>query len=327
MISTIDFKKRYPRQFKRLKEYYGGEKNIFDVNAAIQLYLRKEPPPTCEMCNIPLSICKKFRLPDAKKRCRDHINTKLVITLDALNKAQTDKYSIHSVPLKLLTRTDQIEICCKEHGVYKVNIGNFIDGMECQQCYFDSKIGISRGPHTEKSKKKISNSKIGKKINLSEEVKVKKTQKQKDSWKRRRENEEEFKKYLNLLSSRRKEHIAETGFVFPSKKDTKLEKKFEQFLVSKNIRYQKQYVLGSKKFDFFLDDMLLLVEVDGEYWHQLEQSIKNDIIKHKICVEHQIQLIRISSDNFCPEIIFESKAIQDAHTQQILFKRGINGLQ
>jgi len=69
--------------------------------------------------------------------------------------------------------------------------------------------------------------------------------------------------------------------------------------------------------------MLLLVEVDGEYWHRKESSIKNDIVKHQICVEEDIRLIRISSDNWCPEIIFESKEIQNKHTKHILNKRGI----
>ena len=70
--------------------------------------------------------------------------------------------------------------------------------------------------------------------------------------------------------------------------------------------------------------MKLLVEVDGEFWHRFPSSIKNDIEKHRVCVANNIQLVRISSENYCPNIIFENANVQNIHTTQILLKRGIN---
>lgn len=71
--------------------------------------------------------------------------------------------------------------------------------------------------------------------------------------------------------------------------------------------------------------MQLLVEVDGEYWHRFESSKKNDAEKQRISENQRITLLRISSDDFRPELIFQSRAVQIQHTRSILLNRGIDG--
>jgi very-short-patch-repair endonuclease len=322
MLSVIEFKKRYPRQFKYLINLYGGRTNIFDVSAAIQMYLRNEPPPQCEVCNKSLTVTKKFREPGAALRCSKHINTNNIISRDDLISATN---AITFLPEKALTKSDQIEITCNEHGPYRVNLGNFLIGMRCQKCYHDSRKGKPGIVHSDATKRKMSKSKLGKKIKLSEETKKEKTQKQKTSWEKRKSDKDNYEKYISVLSAARKKYIKDHGYCFPNKEKTGLELKFENYLISKNIKFVSQYILEGKKFDFYLVEMKLIVEIDGEYWHRQKSSIKNDIEKHKICEKNQIDIVRISSDNYLPDIIFESLEKRHDHNKQILLKRGING--
>lgn len=325
-ISVTDFKKKYPRQYFWLINYYGGKKNVFDISAAISLYLRKMPPPTCSVCKIPLSITKKFRNSVENPRCKYHVNSNNIISLEQLKQASEEfSYDLVFVPNKLLSKTDQIEVACSKHGTYKVNIGNFLKGMECQKCYHESRVGKPRAPHSEETRKILSSKKQGTKVNYTIESKKLKRQNQKIAWKKRKDNAEEYQLYLKNLSEKRKKYIKDHGFQFPNKEQTGLEKRFENFLIEANIKYKTQYLLGNKKFDFYLEDMSLLVEIDGEYWHNFPSSIKNDAEKHEISLRHNIQLVRISSDNFNPEIIFDNHEIQNQQNKQILQKRGIDG--
>lgn len=323
MISTLAFKKKYPRLYKKIIKFYGRD-NIHDVQAAIQMYLRGDALPKCDICGTTVLITKKFREPVSKVRCYSHINTDNIISLADIMKLENDHYKIDYLPDKFLTPTDQIRVKCKHHGIYTVNLGNFINGMKCQLCYHESRIGSQRGAHSEETKLRLSIAKTGKTLNFTAEAKKKKSDNQKLSWARRREDTLTYNLYLENLSNRRKEYLENNDFVFPKKEKTKLELAFENFLNTNGITFTTQYILGGKKFDFYIPDMLLLVEVDGEYWHRLPSSIKNDIEKHKICKDHNIQLVRISSDNFIPEIIFENFEIQNEHTEQILRKRGIS---
>lgn len=324
MISVFYFKQKYPRQYKKLINRYGGRKNIFDVQAAINMYIRGDAPPTCGICGVLLTITKKFRTPCINLRCSKHSNTNKIISKEDLFNFKNAEYEIVHLPDKVLTRTDKIKVNCKKHGIYTVNLGNFIDGKKCQKCYHESMKGSTRAPHTEQTKKHLSLIKTGIPVNLSEKSKIKKTLKQKQAWERRKNDQETYKKYIDYLSKSRKEYIQQHGFCFPNREKTGLEIQFEQFLIKNKIEFIPQFLLDNKAFDFYIPSLSLLVEVDGEYWHRFASSIKNDKEKHRISIKNNIQLVRISSDNFCPEIIFEDQQTQEKHTNQILLKRGIH---
>lgn len=325
-ISTVFFKKKYPRLYRRILYLYGGAQNIFDFTAAYTLYKNKRAQPVCEICGSAVAITKKFRELPKTIRCKKHVNTNNAVTKDELAAfSHNSKYTVIATPDKILTRTDQISICCPEHGEYTQTIGYYLSGGQCQQCYHCSRIGIARGPHSDKTKQQLSKQKTGKKIALSEAARERKTAAQKLAWRRRRENTEQFLKYTTALSTARKEYIKRNGFVFPKKEKTSIEKHFEDFLVSKKIAFESQYVFLGKKYDFYLPSLDLLVEVDGEYWHRMPASIKNDKEKHSTCLHYRRQLVRISSDDFNPEVIFMSEDDRNKHTKQILENRGIYG--
>jgi very-short-patch-repair endonuclease len=58
--------------------------------------------------------------------------------------------------------------------------------------------------------------------------------------------------------------------IFP-KQDTKIEKKIENFLIMLNINYKKHEPIinieNAYQCDFLLDDKKLIIECDGDYWH------------------------------------------------------------
>lgn len=170
-----------------------------------------------------------------------------------------------------------------------------------------AKVRPERVPHTEETKKKLSEQKIGKPVNLTEEAKQLKTEKQKKQWEKRKENTEEFKIYLDKLSAGRIDYIKKHGVSLPRKgKITSLENRFIEFLKQNNINYVYQFFLEGKNYDFLLPDKNLLVEVDGEYWHRFPQAIKNDIEKHAIAKSSNYKLLRITELVWKPELIFEN---------------------
>jgi len=76
MLTVLEFKKKYPRQYKKLIEYYGGYPRVFDRMAAISMYLRGAAPPSCTVCGALVTIKAKFRDEGPiKVRCKQHANT------------------------------------------------------------------------------------------------------------------------------------------------------------------------------------------------------------------------------------------------------------
>ena len=71
-----------------------------------------------------------------------------------------------------------------------------------------------------------------------------------------------------------------------SKKETSIEIQFENFLISNNLKYEKQVKTEYGVIDFFVDDKYH-IEIDGDYWHPLElkhlnlQLIQSAINDHR----------------------------------------------
>jgi len=87
----------------------------------------------------------------------------------------------------------------------------------------------------------------------------------------------------------------------------KYEKKLYSLLDDLKIEYEKEYsVKGSKKrFDVYIPTLSILIEIDGDYWHQdnpatCESNIqlrnyKNDLKKNALAQFHNLKLIRIKT--------------------------------
>jgi very-short-patch-repair endonuclease len=85
---------------------------------------------------------------------------------------------------------------------------------------------------------------------------------------------------------------------------SQLEKDFMMMLDTFGIKYDSQYQIGTKFFDFYLPDYNIILEVDGDYHHcnpaiykkptnaTQRKAIKNDQKKNRLCEEKGIQLLR-----------------------------------
>ena len=107
-------------------------------------------------------------------------------------------------------------------------------------------------------------------------------------------------------------------------KNTSIETKIQNILNINNIKYIKQFEIKYKKtfkvFDFFIPELNLLIEADGDYWHAnpmlykkltkvQESNVKNDKIKNKLAKKQNFILLRFwGSDIIKKE--FESTLLQ-----------------
>lgn len=107
---------------------------------------------------------------------------------------------------------------------------------------------------------------------------------------------------------------------------TKIEMRLMEWLDAKGIFYVHQHQLvtpiGTFTYDFFLPDMRLFVEVDGEYWHgkSLEQ-VNRDRLKMRLATEVGLGCVRISDSDWRPEMILASPAEMDQHNDAIIQRR------
>lgn len=64
-----------------------------------------------------------------------------------------------------------------------------------------------------------------------------------------------------------------------SKRDTKPELATRQVLEELQVHFVPQFAVGPYHFDFGLPEHKVLIEIQGEYWHSLQNSIANDLAK------------------------------------------------
>lgn len=118
---------------------------------------------------------------------------------------------------------------------------------------------------------------------------------------------------LEYLSEKMNNHLCKSCsnsiyyVLSPLKINTKPEVEFKEILEEYNINYVQNFKYKGFHFDFYIPDMDILVEIDGNYWHgkglnedelnptQLN-SRKNDLRKNKICLDTKKTLIRLWED-------------------------------
>ena len=90
----------------------------------------------------------------------------------------------------------------------------------------------------------------------------------------------------------------------------KTEKKVYKWLLKEynnyNIIREKKFLkLGKKRFDFYIEELNIIIEIDGEqhfkeikYWNtDLEKSFENDVLKTQFCLDNNTSIIRINQDD------------------------------
>ena len=87
----------------------------------------------------------------------------------------------------------------------------------------------------------------------------------------------------------------------------KTEHKFFRFLQEYNFKVKKEKTFdwsSKKRYDFYLEDLKLLVEIDGlqhkfqvSNWISPELNIINDALKDKMAIDNGLHLIRFCQDS------------------------------
>lgn len=79
--------------------------------------------------------------------------------------------------------------------------------------------------------------------------------------------------------------------------NTSIEIKTKAVLTQLDVSFKFQYPLGGKVYDFYIPQIQLLIEVDGDYWHSLPENIENDAIKNQIAEDYGLKLVRFSESD------------------------------
>lgn len=61
-----------------------------------------------------------------------------------------------------------------------------------------------------------------------------------------------------------------------------IEEIFKKMLIERSVKYEQQYELGYYKYDFYLNDLNMLIELQGDYWHK--DSNEKDSAKATLAV-------------------------------------------
>lgn len=99
----------------------------------------------------------------------------------------------------------------------------------------------------------------------------------------------------------------------------KTERKVADFLKEINVKFKKEFKIDSnKRYDFYLQDFNLIIEIDGEQhfrqvrnWKCHEKTIENDIKKMKTAIENGYSILRIYQPDIWKEKIDWKKYIKD----------------
>lgn len=62
---------------------------------------------------------------------------------------------------------------------------------------------------------------------------------------------------------------------------------------AENLNIMNRYTIDNCIFDIFIEDLGLIIEYDGEYWHSLERTIEREKVYNKIANENNFTLLRL----------------------------------
>ena len=173
------------------------------------------------------------------------------------------------------------------------------------------------GPFTDEHRKKLSEAR-SKFVGWSHSPET--IAKMKSTW---NENKEERIKTIKVVNDRpevkerkskaMKLRIERDGFHLKRGTITKLERTIQRVLDTANIQYQREVrsknrILGVYRyFDFFVPSLNLIIEVDGEFWHQQPSRLEIDELKQKEARETHT-FVRLS-DVFSKELLADDSKL------------------
>lgn len=182
---------------------------------------------------------------------------------------------------------------------HKKKISNSLKGRELHKIDEETKKKISdklKGKALpEETKRKMSEAHKGKKLSESHKESLRNLW---NSEEYRKKHHESCVKAQNRPEVRKKVDEARHKRM-SSKLPSDIECKISKQLDNLSIAYDFQHFIFSKKFgrgfcfDFYLPEFNVMIEADGDYWHTLDSSVKNDKEKDEYCKFRHFNLVRI----------------------------------
>lgn len=151
--------------------------------------------------------------------------------------------------------------------------------------------------HTKETKQKMRLAKLGKKHSKEHNQKIKLANTGK-------KHAEKTKQKLRVIRSKR---------IFPFK-DTKPERMMQLALTLEGIKFKKHKLIRIDKFyhqvDIFIEPNIC-IEVDGDYWHNLPDTIRRDLEVNAILTENGFYMLRIREKTIMNDIGKVAKNIKE----------------
>ena len=94
-----------------------------------------------------------------------------------------------------------------------------------------------------------------------------------------------------LREVRRKQMIEHN--LLGNNNDTYIERKVENWLLFNNILYVKQYPIEVGIADFYLPESNLIIECDGDYWHNMPNRVISDKRKDEYLLSNEYNILRL----------------------------------
>lgn len=98
------------------------------------------------------------------------------------------------------------------------------------------------------------------------------------------------------LSEEHKQKISQSISTVFRNRPTKIETIVYEELNKRNIKFEKQYLVGRFIVDAYIPKDNLIIEVDGIYWHSLENIIKRDKARDAYFKKCGYNLLRIKEE-------------------------------
>jgi very-short-patch-repair endonuclease len=211
----------------------------------------------------------------------------------------------------------------------------------------ESRIGVSWGKHTDEHKERMS---VISKENMLSRIEAgwkppewtdeRRLQQSKRMLGNKRHANSPHNKDMKLsLTDKQRENRSEKRRAWMrdnrnSIRTSSIENSYIEWCLSNDITFIHQYPIDTNKgtwiFDFFLPQLNLLVELDGEYWHCTRQQLNRDRIKNKIAGDNGYTLLRLSDLDLNFSLSFADKEIIDSHSEGVIISRqnklGGNGI-
>jgi len=95
------------------------------------------------------------------------------------------------------------------------------------------------------------------------------------------------------------------GCYMKSRLETTIERLMKEFLIKQGIKFEQEYKIGKYWVDFYVPEMNLCIEVDGNYWHSLEKQVERDKRKDDFLRELGYNILRIKEDEILNQVIID----------------------